>query len=111
MSIGFGSLYDGEWRRDLCIWYGTTCEDIEIVYTGLRPGEKLYEELLYNEENSTPTLNPKIFKGISLKQDYDKIKPALQQLVEVAQTDNKKETVYQLKQIVPEFKNEIQYNV
>ena len=50
-------------------------KDIEIVYTGLRPGEKLYEELLYNEENSTPTLNPKIFKGISLKQDYDKIKP------------------------------------
>lgn len=40
-------------------------KDIEIVYTGLRPGEKLYEELLYNEENSTPTLNPKIFKGIS----------------------------------------------
>ena len=80
-------------------------KDIEIVYTGLRPGEKLYEELPYNEENSTPTLNPKIFKGISLKQDYDKIKPALQQLVEVAQTDNKKETVYQLKQIVPEFKS------
>lgn len=80
-------------------------KDIEIVYTGLRSGEKLYEELLYNEENSTPTLNPKIFKGISLKQDYDKIKPALQQLVEVAQTDNKKETVYQLKQIVPEFKS------
>ncbi len=80
-------------------------KDIEIVYTGLRAGEKLYEELLYNEENSTPTLNPKIFKGISLKQDYDKIKPALQQLVEVAQTDNKKETVYQLKQIVPEFKS------
>lgn len=80
-------------------------KDIEIVYTGLRPDEKLYEELLYNEENSTPTLNPKIFKGISLKQDYDKIKPALQQLVEVAQTDNKKETVYQLKQIVPEFKS------
>ena len=80
-------------------------KDIEIVYTGLRPGEKLYEELHYNEENSTPTLNPKIFKGISLKQDYDKIKPALQQLVEVAQTDNKKETVYQLKQIVPEFKS------
>ena len=80
-------------------------KDIEIVYTGLRPGEKLYEEFFYNEENSTPTLNPKIFKGISLKQDYDKIKPALQQLVEVAQTDNKKETVYQLKQIVPEFKS------
>ena len=80
-------------------------KDIEIVYTGLRPGEKLYEELLYNEENSTPTLNPKIFKGISLKQDYDKIKPALQKLVEVAQTDNKKETVYRLKQIVPEFKS------
>ena len=41
-------------------------KDIEIVYTGLRPGEKLYEELLYNEENSTPTLNPKKYSKVSV---------------------------------------------
>lgn len=48
---------------------------------------------------------PKTKGIIKIFQKYDKIKPALQQLVEVAQTDNKKETVYQLKQIVPEFKS------
>ena len=78
-------------------------KDIEIVYTGLRPGEKLYEELLYNEENSTPTLNPKIFKGISLKQDYDKISPPCNNWLRLPRRTIK-ETVYQLKQIVPEFK-------
>lgn len=80
-------------------------KDIEIVYTGLRPGEKLYEELLYNKENSAPTINPKIFRAFSIKQDYDKIKSALPLLIETARTDNERETVYRLKQIVPEFKS------
>ena len=79
--------------------------DIPIVYTGLRPGEKLYEELLYNKENATPTANPKIFRGISIERDYAKVEPALRRLVEVAHTDNKEETVALLKQIVPEFKS------
>ena len=80
-------------------------KDIQIVYTGLRPGEKLYEELLYNKENATPTANPKIFRGISIERDYAKVEPALRRLVEVAHTDNKEETVALLKQIVPEFKS------
>ena len=80
-------------------------KDIQIVYIGLRPGEKLYEELLYNKENATPTANPKIFRGISIERDYAKVEPALRRLVEVAHTDNKEETVALLKQIVPEFKS------
>ena len=80
-------------------------KDIQIVYTGLRPGEKLYEELLYNKENATPTANPKIFRGISIERDYAKVESALRRLVEVAHTDNKEETVALLKQIVPEFKS------
>lgn len=80
-------------------------KDIQIVYVGLRPGEKLYEELLYNKENATPTANPKIFRGISIERDYAKVEPALRRLVEVAHTDNKEETVALLKQIVPEFKS------
>lgn len=80
-------------------------KDIQIVYTGLRPGEKLYEELLYNKENATPTANPKIFRGISIERDYAKVEPALRRLVEVAHTDDKEETVALLKQIVPEFKS------
>ena len=80
-------------------------KDIQIVYVGLRPGEKLYEELLYNKENATPTANPKIFRGISIERDYAKVEPALRRLVEVAHTDDKEETVALLKQIVPEFKS------
>lgn len=80
-------------------------KDIQIAYIGLRPGEKLYEELLYNKENATPTANPKIFRGISIERDYAKVEPALRRLVEVAHTDNKEETVALLKQIVPEFKS------
>lgn len=80
-------------------------KDIQIAYIGLRPGEKLYEELLYNKENATPTANPKIFRGISIERDYAKVEPALRRLIEVAHTDNKEETVALLKQIVPEFKS------
>ncbi|MCI7009069.1 MAG: polysaccharide biosynthesis protein [Parabacteroides sp.] len=80
-------------------------KDIQIAYIGLRPGEKLYEELLYNKENATPTANPKIFRGISIERDYAKVESALRRLVEVAHTDNKEETVALLKQIVPEFKS------
>ncbi|MDD6079239.1 MAG: nucleoside-diphosphate sugar epimerase/dehydratase [bacterium] len=80
-------------------------KDIQIAYIGLRPGEKLYEELLYNKENATPTANPKIFRGISIERDYAKVEPALRRLVEVAHTDDKEETVALLKQIVPEFKS------
>lgn len=80
-------------------------KDIQIAYIGLRPGEKLYEELLYNKENATPTANPKIFRGISIERDYAKVEPALRRLVEVAHADNKEETVALLKQIVPEFKS------
>lgn len=80
-------------------------KDIEIVYSGLRPGEKLYEELLYNKENTTTTANSKIFRAISIRREYEAMRTALQDLVDIARTDNKRETVSRLKQIVPEFKS------
>ncbi|MCE9609370.1 MAG: polysaccharide biosynthesis protein [Chthoniobacter sp.] len=56
-------------------------EDIEIVFTGLRPGEKLYEELSHHAENVTRTEHPKIMRLISSPQNYDYIRPFFEELM------------------------------
>ena len=78
-------------------------EDISIIFTGLRPGEKLYEELLYNKETHHPTNNKKILVGNVCEQNFEKILPLLDQLIETSFTCNKMEIVKLMKQIVPEF--------
>ena len=80
-------------------------KDIEIVYTGLRPGEKLYEELLATKENTLPTPNEKIFRAHVRKYNYRDIEEAIKRLSETAATVNRMETVRQMKQIIPEFKS------
>lgn len=83
----------------------TPGKDIEIVYTGLRPGEKLYEELLATKENTLPTPNEKIFRAHVREYDYREIEGAIQRLSEIAATVDRTETVRQMKQIIPEFKS------
>lgn len=78
-------------------------KDIKIEYTGLRPGEKLYEELLYKEENTLPTSNPDIFHAESINTDYQTLVPEIDKLVAIAGTDDKLETVKYMKKITPEF--------
>jgi FlaA1/EpsC-like NDP-sugar epimerase len=78
-------------------------EDINIVFTGLRPGEKLYEELLYNKETHNPTHNKKIMVANVCEQNIDKISPLLNQLIETSYTCNNMEIVKIMKQIVSEF--------
>lgn len=77
--------------------------DIKIQYTGLRPGEKLYEELLYQKENTLPTDNPKIFKAQTIRHEYGQIQKDIKLLLETANTYNKVETVRLMKSIDPEF--------
>ena len=77
--------------------------DIEIKYTGLRPGEKLYEELLYQKENTIPTDNPKIFRAETIRYDYVQIRDHIKHLLATAYTYNKQETVRYMKRIDPEF--------
>ncbi len=79
-------------------------KDIEIKITGLRPGEKLYEELLSNEELTLPTHHPKILIA--------KIKPVEDQeilnitaLIDLFSTQENKLIVAKMKEIVPEFKS------
>ncbi len=80
-------------------------EDIEIKFTGLRPGEKLYEELLNDLENTLPTHHEKIMIAKVRENNYDRVLMKIQKLQQRLATQNKNEVVYQMKIIVPEFKS------
>lgn len=77
--------------------------DIQIKYTGLRPGEKLFEELLYQRECTIPTDNPKIFRAQTIRLEYNLIREHINHLLTTAYTYNKLETVRYMKYIDPEF--------
>ena len=80
-------------------------KDIEIRYTGLRPGEKLYEELLATKENTIPTGNGKIFRAKVREYDYHQVDHAIDELTDLAIRVEKMEMVRMMKRIVPEFKS------
>jgi FlaA1/EpsC-like NDP-sugar epimerase len=80
-------------------------EDIEIKFTGLRPGEKLYEELLNDLENTLPTHHEKIMIAKVRENNYDIVSMKIGELQQRLATQNKNEVVYQMKIIVPEFKS------
>jgi FlaA1/EpsC-like NDP-sugar epimerase len=80
-------------------------KDIEIIYTGLRPGEKLYEELLNQKELTIPTSNAKILVAKVREYDYTTVKDQIEQLIATAQTGKVFPTVQIMKEIVPEFKS------
>ncbi len=78
-------------------------KDIQIAYTGLRPGEKLYEELLTSSENTKPTHHPRIMIGQVTECEHEKITNDLNELAKfVDETDNF-QLVRKMKDIVPEF--------
>jgi len=77
-------------------------DDIDIKIVGLRPGEKLYEELLSDKENTKPTYNDKIMIANVDDLDYVKLKDAIVDLSHLKQ-NNKLEIVAKLKGIVPEY--------
>jgi FlaA1/EpsC-like NDP-sugar epimerase len=80
-------------------------KDIEIIYTGLRPGEKLYEEVLSSAENTIPTHHPKILRAKVREYEYDHIAEQIQQLVQLFDEQNNEKIVRKLKELVPEFKS------
>ena len=81
-------------------------EDIKIVYSGLRPGEKLYEELLSNKENTIPTEHQKISVAKVREYSYEAVLSDFQVLKELATDMKRIGTVKQMKAIVPEFKSQ-----
>lgn len=82
-------------------------KDVEIKFTGLRPGEKLYEELLMSEEGLKSTDNQKIFIGNQIKINPDEFLGKLQELKEAANANNSDLTLKILSDIVPTFNHKI----
>ncbi|MBE9600303.1 nucleoside-diphosphate sugar epimerase/dehydratase [Pedobacter sp. MC2016-24] len=80
-------------------------QDIKIAYSGLRPGEKLFEELLNDSENTMPTHHEKIMIGQVREYVFNDIESQIYQLLACANTNNIRQVVQQMKVIVPEFKS------
>lgn len=80
-------------------------KDVEIKYTGLRPGEKLYEELLSNDENTKPSFHKKIRIAEVREYDYQDVERDVEQLVAIADTYDEMGIVMKMKEIVPEYKS------
>ncbi|MCF0207269.1 MAG: polysaccharide biosynthesis protein, partial [Bacteroidales bacterium] len=77
--------------------------DIEIKFTGLRNGEKLYEELLASKENTIPTDNKQIMIAKVRSYDHEAISKPIENLIKIAPSRNNMEIVAEMKRIVPEF--------
>ncbi len=82
-------------------------KDVEIKFTGLRPGEKLFEELLMDEEGLKSTANKKIFIGNHIQIDEKELLEKLEVLQEAAERNDSEETVRVLSDIVPTFKHKV----
>lgn len=78
-------------------------KDIQMVFTGLRPGEKLYEELLNNDENTLPTHNPKILIGKVRVYDRIQVAESIEELIMLGLSGDEMKIVSAMKRIVPEF--------
>jgi FlaA1/EpsC-like NDP-sugar epimerase len=78
-------------------------KDIKIEITGLRPGEKLYEELLADNENTIPTHHSQILIGKVREYDYDEVKTIIDELITSFKTQNNELIVARMKDLVPEF--------
>jgi FlaA1/EpsC-like NDP-sugar epimerase len=80
-------------------------KDIQIVYTGLRPGEKLYEELLNNKENTLPTTNNQIMIAQVSQYDFKEVVIKIEKLIALFNTQDNFSIVSLMKDLVPEFKS------
>jgi FlaA1/EpsC-like NDP-sugar epimerase len=80
-------------------------KNVEIKYTGLRPGEKLYEEMLSTEENTKPSFHEKIRIADVRPSDFEQVSAAITSLIEQAKEYDDMATVKKMKEIVPEYKS------
>ena len=80
-------------------------KDVEIRFTGLRDGEKLYEEVLTSDETTLPTFHPKIKIAKVREYGFDEVSRAIDELIECAATMDDMGIVAKMKRIVPEFKS------
>ena len=87
-------------------------KNIEIKYTGLRAGEKLYEEVLSTTENTLPSFHEKIRIAEVREYDFNEVKKQIEELIELSHTYNDMAIVEKMKEIVPEYvSNNSKYSV
>ena len=80
-------------------------KNVEIKFTGLRPGEKLYEEVLNELEGTKPSFHEKIRIAQVREYDFQQVSKDIDELVAIAKAYNDMNTVKKMKEIVPEFKS------
>ena len=80
-------------------------KNVEIKYTGLREGEKLYEEVLNELEGTKPTFHEKIRIASVREYDYDKVNRDIEELVDMSKRYDNMTTVKKMKEIVPEYRS------
>ncbi|MBO4340688.1 MAG: polysaccharide biosynthesis protein [Bacteroidales bacterium] len=83
----------------------SNAKNVKIQYTGLRDGEKLYEEVLNELEGTKPTFHEKIRIAQVREYDYAEVNKSIEELVEIAKQFDDMATVRKMKQIVPEYKS------
>jgi len=79
-------------------------EDIEIEFVGLRPGEKLFEELSHQRENLTPTDHPKVMRFVCEPVPIKKVRSSMDDLYQHLHSAEPNDLKLQLKNIIPEYK-------
>ena len=82
-------------------------QDIEIKITGLRPGEKLYEELLIDGDNIQPTKHPKIFSAYESKMSWEVLQPYLNSLFAEVSLSDRNGIIKQMQILVPEYQPQV----
>ena len=80
-------------------------KNVKVEFTGLRPGEKLYEEVLNELEGTNPTFHEKIRIAEVREYDYQKVSKEIDELIEIAKRFDDMATVKKMKEIVPEYKS------
>ena len=80
-------------------------ENVEIKYTGLRAGEKLFEEVLNDQESTKPTFHEKIRIAEVREYDFDAVSSQIDELIAVSEQYDDMATVAKMKEIVPEYKS------
>jgi FlaA1/EpsC-like NDP-sugar epimerase len=80
-------------------------KNVEIKYTGLRPGEKLYEEVLNDKEGTKPTFHEKIRIAEVRSYEFAEVSKDIDELIEISKGYDNMATVKKMKEIVPEYKS------
>lgn len=78
-------------------------EQVKVVFAGLRPGEKLYEELLTDSEFTVPTRHPKIRIAKVRRYEWNEVSTAVDQLIRMAESEESEQVIRLMKKLVPEF--------